>query len=456
MQSAPHQTTTLRHPQHGVHRGLQSHLKQVHHGEPIRRPPFAGRSPYGVSRNQSLLEDFVFADTATVSGNHSISEPYMGGADNTHQTIAESEYESSNVTTHPQTHGLPLQPQMPGLSRFKSQAHREVPASQFDVEREDWESLGGVQTFASPETMGHQLRHESHVNQQFRGSVSQVQRSSMSNVNPAAYFGAHDPNWRGDESEYRQLNGSEWRDHADQKTRFDPHSEAQTLYNGEGKVHVDEIYVPETAFHRRPSDVTDAFSLNESSSRAPFAGPSRFQLQEKDKKRPFDGAFTVSLDAFHGAQNGSFAHSERINVGKKHEYGGLSRFQRHQDLGAASNGPELDRQHLERKAFDTIQQKGESKELFPPTRTIFSKDTPVSTLRFFNNGVEIDVSGCPLSKPGSPPTENQSGYHMGNGRSGRLDRRGNGGQETDRRSSPDTQFLESVGFQGKSLWDDCF
>jgi hypothetical protein len=190
--------------------------------------------------------------------------------------------------------------------------------------------------------------------------------------------------------------------------------------------HLRDIYIPPAALHRRPSDVTTE-GINS------LRQPSTFSTAEYAAARTYQDT---------GPNwSGEVADSDT----RSH---GISRFRSRADLSdSIPLASEVDTMHphgVEQQWGTPLAQETGG---FLESEIHEKYHTKKTRLRFFNDGVEVDCSGRPLSRPGSP---RNPGPFSSNG----CNRVNSVQKRTEDDGPSDTEFLRTADdAEGQPLWD---
>jgi hypothetical protein len=257
------------------------------------------------------------------------------------------------------------------------------------------------------------------------------------NVDPAACFEIGDPPW--------ETGGPV---HGSPKFMVPSHylssrSEDACSLDASTRNHIGEICVPTEGLHRRPSDVTDAFSYNE---------PSQNVIAQLSVLKKGPDEICMLSNEHTSAGNRPYLNPDKLSgphqisaFSGPDKHGGIPRFQNQVNMNNFESIFGMNHINQDINATEKFQE--EPSTALQPKQAAF--DTPIHKrgLRFFNNGFEVDVTGRPLSRPGSPANSSNGSP---------VNKPCTNGSKKDVINgslSPDTRFLERVGVRGKSIWD---
>jgi hypothetical protein len=238
-------------------------------------------------------------------------------------------------------------------------------------------------------------------------------------------------------------------------TRFpDPMDPPNHTHGSDYREHDEIIYAQAPDIFRRPSDFQDNVSTNYVTAKSPTTGvvPS-FSSQPRKEF----GAIDSTRSPFeppdqHMTQIADHSNPRAVDQNRQH---GISRFQK---TSVSQENPPVAEHHLNFDPFGARQdenycpqdQQSNGVESRQHEDSTIRRDLPTFGPRLFNDGVEVDITGRPLSRPNSPAIFSQ--FQQGSIHGERQMAAGRPTEEKD--SSLD--FFEGVDLDdGKSIWD-CF
>ena len=422
-------------------RGLQ---QQIHHRtveqREIQKPPFAGRNPYSNDRfevNSCPREEDCLSFIG-FTANH-------GQEEHTHFFEGECNGSTQPIMFDNDRASVPHLEEPRGIARFKPRTDSPSQAWENLNEFVQKENFDGLQP-CYPEThsvVNHFAENERRPLQE----LSRQQQQQQLNSNAASFFGIDDPPREAKEWAFAPVNDSASKCSQGLGRLHNHNLPKRSECHGESSKppHIDEICIPAAGFHRRTSDITDAF--NDASSKTNILRTQNFPGQHQAGNTSFAIDRTLQTAGLQHLQKDSYYNNAACpqrtcpeEEGKNPR--GVSRF--HVPQNIESN--ETDSSY----AFLNEELSGLVRTNCTPKDSYAHPVAPKSCLRFFNNGVEIDLSGKHISAASgfqepisSPAVENslscRSAGPLNNGTDGRL--------------SPDSSFLESTNWNDKSFWD---